>query len=110
MEIQWNWLLTLQYKDICSSSIPIQAKDTSEFWVDVSKLKNSDGEKSFTDISEFALRILSLPLANASVERVFSIMNAVKTKARNRMQMSTLEAILRLRLHLYVSNFFEYTF
>ncbi|KAL5237513.1 hypothetical protein ACI65C_004923 [Semiaphis heraclei] len=76
------------------------AKGTSEFWVDVSKLKNCDREDSITDISEFALQILSLPLANACVERVFSIMNTVKTKARNRMQMSTLEAILRLRLHL----------
>lgn len=35
-------------------------------------------EKAFPDLAIFTLQVLSLPLANATVERVFSVMNAVK--------------------------------
>ncbi|EZA56051.1 hypothetical protein X777_03876 [Ooceraea biroi] len=50
------------------------------------------------------LKLLSLPSSNAVVERVFSIMNIVKTNIRNRMLLITLDAILRIRLHFYANN------
>ncbi|KYM96015.1 hypothetical protein ALC62_13334 [Cyphomyrmex costatus] len=49
-----------------------------------------------------ALKLLSLPLSNAVVERVFSIINLIKTKIRNRMKVQTLEALLLIRI--YFSN------
>lgn len=97
MEQQWRKLLTLNYVDICPS-VPIQDIDSSVFWINVLNINDSSGKQAFKDLAEFSLRVLSLPLANAIVERVFSIMNSVKTKARNRMQMSTLEAVLKIKL------------
>lgn len=82
----------------------INKKDTSSFWVDVYNFKNSCGNRAFPDLALFSLQVLSLPLANALVERVFSVMNVVKSKLRSRMTMNTLEAILRIRLHLNVDS------
>lgn len=105
VEAQWNKLLTLKYSEICDGG-PIDEIDTSRFWIDVYNIKDSCGKRAFPDLAIFTLQVLSLPLANATVERVFSVMNAVKTKSRNRMTMLTLEAILRIRLHLNVSFVF----
>lgn len=46
------------------------------------------------------MTVLSLPHSNADVERVFSQMNVVKSKLRNRMDLSTLKAILCIRYSL----------
>ena len=55
----------------------------------------------FTDIGLYALECLSIPLSQAVLERVFSLMNSVKTKIRNRMQSSFLSSILHIRTELY---------
>jgi len=102
LEIQWRKLITLKYNDICSPNITIEEKDTSQFWVDVLNITNNNKEQIFHELGVFVLSVLSLPLSNAVVERVFSVMNAVKSKARNRMHMAMLEAIMRIRLHLNV--------
>ena len=46
------------------------------------------------------LSLLLLPFSNAAVERVFSTMNIVKTKVRNRMQQDSLEKILHERAYM----------
>ncbi|CAI6359323.1 unnamed protein product [Macrosiphum euphorbiae] len=102
LEIQWRKLITLMYNDICYPNITIEEKDTSQFWVDVLNITNNYKEQIFHELAIFVLSMLSLPLSNAVVERVFSVMNAVKSKARNRMYMAMLEAIMRIRLYLNV--------
>ncbi|KYQ49260.1 hypothetical protein ALC60_11672, partial [Trachymyrmex zeteki] len=49
---------------------------------------------------KLVLAILSLPFSNESVERMFSIMNIVKDKLRNKMSIKTTETILHLRDNL----------
>lgn len=68
------------------------------------RFKNAGGDLAFENIARFALHVLSLPFSNAAVERVFSIMNAVKTKPRNRMQKDMLVAIMRIRLRFGVNK------
>lgn len=102
METQWRNLSLLKYHDICDSLKPIEEKSTQAFWIDVLNIRTCEGKRQFEDLAVFVLKTLSLPLSNAIVERVFSIMNAVKTKFRNRMQVCMLEAILRIKLHLNV--------
>lgn len=63
--------------------------------------KDGAERRVFKDIAEVVLRMLSLPISNGVVERVFSIMNIVKTKSQNRMKLKTLESILRIRLNNY---------
>lgn len=81
-----------------------QAIDSTKFWIHVRNIKNSKGENPYKKLAEFALRAFSFSISNAVVERVFSIMNVVRSKVRNRLSFAMLESILRIRLHLKVLN------
>lgn len=67
------------------------------FWAEVRKYRDAANINPFSDICDLALAVLSLPHSNADVKRVFSQMNTVKSKPRNRMSLTTLNAILRVR-------------
>lgn len=67
------------------------------FGVKVSERKNSAGEKSFPNVSGLAQALLSLPFSNASVERIFSQMNDVYSKLRNRLSVRSVEALMWIR-------------
>lgn len=99
LENQWMSFGTLKMPDICPEN---NEPDAVTFWSKLYYLKNAGGLFPLRELAKFALRLLVLPLSNAVVERVFSIMNAVKTKSRNKMSLKMLEAILRIRIHLYV--------
>ena len=65
--------------------------DTEEFWIGVRK------HPSFHKLATYALTALVTPVSNATVERVFSHVSAIKTKPRNRMQTEMLDSIVRIR-------------
>lgn len=71
-----------------------------KFWPTVLQHKNAGGALIFKELAAFVLLLMSLPISNAVVERVFSIMNATKTKVRNRMKTEMLSALLRIKVHL----------
>ena len=90
---------------ICLSKIQkvIKIKEsTVKFWAAVRKLTDARGDLCYKELADFALRAFSLPVSNAVVERVFSVMGIVKDKLRNRMSFLLLVAILRFRIHLKV--------
>lgn len=58
-----------------------------------------EGNFIFKELSFLVLTYLSLPLSNTFVERVFSIMNLVKSKIRNKMRFELLDTTLRIRLY-----------
>lgn len=62
--------------------------------------KDAASNNPFADLCHFAISLLSLPHSNADIERVFSQMNLVKTKLRNRLAVTTLNAILYVRFGL----------
>lgn len=72
-------------------------ENTSKFWSEVKRYRDSAGNNPYEDLVNFALSLLSLPWSNAEVERVFSQVNLVKTKIRNRLEVDTLNAILAIR-------------
>lgn len=74
--------------------------DTCKFWAEVYNYRDSGGCSVFEELALFALALLSLPHSNADVERLFSQMNVVKTKLRNRMGLKMLNAILTIRAGL----------
>lgn len=74
--------------------------DTLQLWAEVAEYKDATGENPYKDISDLALTVLSLPHSNADVERVFSHMNIVKTKLRNRMSNENLRALLAVKYGL----------
>ena len=53
---------------------------------------------------------LTLPGSNASVERIFSLMNSLWTHERNRLQLDTVQSILTIKTHykhVSCSEFYE---
>ena len=67
-----------------------------EFWSAVAKLKSGD-EQVFPHLTRLASVLLCLPISNATVERLFSIMGVVKTKLRNSLAISMVDGVLATR-------------
>ncbi|XP_018571105.1 uncharacterized protein LOC108910845 [Anoplophora glabripennis] len=65
-----------------------------DFWFELYSMKNSDDEKVFHNLCYFVFNIISLPHSSAAAERIFSTLNLVKTKTRNRLLPETCNAIL----------------
>ncbi|XP_072387158.1 uncharacterized protein [Diabrotica undecimpunctata] len=107
LEVQYRNILSVSWSEIFPEGIP---DDPLKFWKKVITLKNAAGDLLFFELSIFAFKMLSLPSSNASVERVFSIMNLVKTKIRNKMMLKLLNSILIIKYHFYVNNICCQTF
>ncbi|XP_061728457.1 uncharacterized protein LOC133533482 [Cydia pomonella] len=88
---QWHQIHLLSWKN---------TKNTKEFWYEVLKFEDIAGENRFQDLATFAVSLLVLPHSNADVERLFSMMNVVKTKQRNRMKFDLLSSIVTVRAGL----------
>ena len=87
-----EWTEEKQFKE---NGIP---QDTEQFWKGIMQ------HPQFKELAIFALTCLITPVSNAVVERVFSLLTCIKSTARNRLQLALLEAIIRIRAELLVSN------
>ncbi|XP_068225554.1 uncharacterized protein [Palaemon carinicauda] len=101
IEGQWRTLLNLDWNNICDGDIPTSG---NQFWTKAIGVTNAGGDFILKDISEFALKVYSLPISNALVERVFSRVTSVKTKLRNRMGLDLLTSILRIKTSLELNG------
>lgn len=91
---EWKMLST---EPILISFVTESPTNIIDFWFRVYGLQNSYNEPKYPNISKFALTLLTIPLSNASIERIFSQMNIVKNKIRNKLLVSTTESILLVR-------------
>lgn len=57
-------------------------------------VKNSKIQYVFQNLARFVLNILSLPHSNAACERLFSKVNLIKTKTRNRLVTDTINGTI----------------
>ena len=73
---------------------------TEKFWSEVLHYSDSSGGNPFKELATFAINLLILPNLNAKVEHLFSSINIVKSKLRNKMQLSMLSAILAVKYGL----------
>lgn len=87
-------------EDVFNSGIP---EEPVQFWSSVKKYQEG-GERPYEQLASYALSCLTTPVSNAVVERIFSHVNAVKTKVRNRMNLKLLESVLRIRTTLIMSG------
>ena len=97
IESQWRLLLTLNWEQIFEGSIPT---DGAVFWKKAITVKNAGGDVVLKDLAQFALKVYSLPISNAVVERIFSRVGSVKIKLRSRMGLSLLTSIPRIKTSL----------
>lgn len=74
--------------------------DTEAFWSEVKDFKDASGENPFSELFECAISAITLPHSNADIERVFSTMNYVKSKLRNKMKMNLLHSLLTIKFGL----------
>lgn len=79
-------------------------KEILPFWMYLKNVRNFNDVFVFKSISELALTVLTLPHGNADVERIFSFLNDIKTKKRNRMSTSMLKVILTIKLDTFSKN------
>ncbi|CAI6372540.1 unnamed protein product [Macrosiphum euphorbiae] len=85
IEDQWRQLPLVNIsKDI------IKDEDPDKFWTYLKHLESGQ----FSELASFCLSVMSLPHSNAQCERIFSKMNRIKTKSRNRLITSTVSATL----------------
>lgn len=94
----------MSFQEVCPNEEDVEGVDIVTFWAAVGSVKNGAGTLVFKELASFVLSCLTLPLSNAVVERLFSVLAVVKTKLRNRMGLEMLSAILRIRTHLHVSQ------
>ena len=57
----------------------------NKFWMKLKTYKMGDETPLFRDLAEFMLSLLCLPHSSTAAERVFSSINRMKTKTRNRL-------------------------
>lgn len=92
-EEEYRRLSSIKWSDFLGKN-PYEMRPV-EFWSAAIK------HKSFKNIALYALSLLTLPLSNAIVERIFSIAGCVKSKQRNKMLLAKLDAIVRIREYAY---------
>eukprot|EP00795_Rhopilema_esculentum_P009772 gene9772-18305_t len=77
--------------------VPEKLKDDPIlFWSHFKQYKDAAGEPRFNNVAQLALSLYSLPYSNAEVERIFSRMNHLKSKVRNKMASPTTDALIRV--------------
>ncbi len=75
-----------------------------DFWIYVFNYENAAGEKCYKELATIALDSYCIPVSTAFVERVFSHVTNVKTKARNKIIPENLEALLHIRTNLLTTE------
>lgn len=100
LENEWRLLLI---QDMITTH-----KSIEEFWPKVFNLKNGFGEKMFPNITQFVAPLLALPHSSATVERIFSQLNLIKSKTRNRLLTPTINALMTAKEMLENSNSYDF--
>ncbi|MGH0175817.1 UNVERIFIED_CONTAM: hypothetical protein FKN15_071681 [Acipenser sinensis] len=75
-------------------------RNALEFWIEVFKHTDASSENCLKELAEFALALMAKPLSNVDVERIFSQINIVKSKLRNRLGQKALTSVLHVRYGL----------
>ena len=91
IENQWQNITLIKWKEV---------NNTISFWSEVNNYRDASNCNPLKELADFALSVLVLPHSNGEVERVFSQMNIVKNKLRNRMETKMVNAILGIRAGL----------
>lgn len=100
LEYQWRTLPNVK-REYAGVKDPNKAL---KFWFEVSKYTDAKGEQRCKKLALFAFRILSLSLSNAAIERIFSFLAVIKSKLRNKLLITSIDAIVTIRCSLLVKK------
>lgn len=79
---------------VCIPDEILMEKEVDIFWGKMLQHKGDSGVCMFANLEKFVLNILSIAHSNASCERVFSKVNNIKTKYRNKITTATLTKLI----------------
>lgn len=79
---------------LSSSSSSTATFNVDKFWSEVGKMCDSNNKPKYENLSRFAKQMTILPVSNAKVERIFSDINRIKTRDRNRFHNKNVAAIM----------------
>lgn len=85
---------------LCNTIQLEETDDMATSWQKLLSWKRATGKLAFPLLRKFVSNFLLIPHSSATVERVFSQYNLNKTKVRNRLNTSTMDAILRSKCFL----------
>ena len=88
-----------EWRKLSFTPLPFESEGMGPevFWGRLGKLTNGEGTPQFHTLSAFMGSLLCLPHANVDVERVFSSVNLIKTKVRNRLHTKTVGALFKVK-------------
>lgn len=95
IDLDREWRV-LRNSDVLDSEI----NDAESFWETVREIKSGDETPMFPNLSKFVFGVLCLPHSSATAERIFSTVNNLKTKQRNRLSTKTLIGLLHSKRYL----------
>ena len=101
LESQWRNVASAGF----SSDLAIDA-----FWLEVEAFQDAGGNQCFKDLALGVLRLLTLPISNAHVERAFSQVTLLKDDTRNRMGLRLLSSLMDVRSGLSRNGLTSATF
>ncbi len=89
IDTEWRLLAnSLDSMNVTSDMTP------QNFWGTVSVTRQCDNALMFPNLAAFMQTLLSLPHSSASVERIFSAVNRMKTETRNKLSTETISGLL----------------
>lgn len=98
---QWEKLCFFDWNAYYKGDVPT---NILVFWPDVYKYTDACGRFIFRELAEVVLKILTIPTSNAVVERTFSALTLIKSRIRNKLKISMLQSLLRIRIHFQAHN------
>uniref|UniRef100_H3ANY7 HAT C-terminal dimerisation domain-containing protein n=1 Tax=Latimeria chalumnae TaxID=7897 RepID=H3ANY7_LATCH len=82
-------VLESQWRNVSSCKFT-EKENMGRFWIEVYEYTNGTGNRCFEEMALGAIRMLTLPISNAHVEKVFSHISFLKDESRNRMGLKLL--------------------
>ena len=90
-----NLLINSEWRELSVQDFSFKSEKLPEnFGYAVSQEKCGD-QYRYPLLSKFMMQLLSLPHCSASAERIFSVLNNIKTKNRNSLRTETINALMR---------------
>ena len=102
-------ILESQWRNIASAGFSSN-RAIDAFWLEVEAIQDAGGNQCFKDLALGVIRLLTLPISNAHVERAFSQVTLLKDDTRNRMGLRLLSSLMDVRSGLSRNGLTSATF
>ena len=88
--------IDMEWRQLRNESLEVE-DDICAFWRNVSCIKRGDGIALYPLVSRFVRSLLCFPHSSATVERIFSSINLMKTKQRNKLETKMIASLLHAK-------------